>query len=457
MAGGGGIMDFVQRYQEYETQRNTTHEFIKDLLIYSEHVESHFREENSRLRQQLNNARLDLDDAAKSRRDLQQRLREAESRAGGVPQDHDDLKNLNPYVLVLIDGDGLLFKDSLVKQGLDGGRKAANQLQQTLAKQFNQTDHIEVIAKVVADVSSLSKAMKRDGFVDSNTLLRDFIFGFNQAKASFDFVDVGQGKERAHLKIQETTKFHLQNYNCKLVLLGLSHDARYAPLIDDLIHDVNTRQRIAVLEGCPTVRDIVSTGVSIVSFNEIFRNERLIDRAPGQIHDVQSMSSAPVVSPTVSYASVTQRASPPPQITLPIAPKSTSTPVRSTKQPPWNPGPRGLDPSIPINQSVLETIKKRKDNNKLCNNHYLRGPCAKGDECCFEHDYNPSKDEKNAIAFLARLNPCTNGQDCDVDNCIYGHHCPSVVNGICTHPYCKFRVDEHPPGTKFKYPRASDS
>jgi hypothetical protein len=38
------------------------------------------------------------------------------------------------------------------------------------------------------------------------------------------------------------------------------------------------------------------------------------------------------------------------------------------------------------------------------------------------HDYNPNKDEKNAIAFLARLNPCTNGQDCDVDNCIYGHH-----------------------------------
>ena len=32
-----------------------------------------------------------------------------------------------------------------------------------------------------------------------------------------------------------------------------------------------------------------------------------------------------------------------------------------------------------------------------------------------------------AIAFLTRLNPCTSGQDCDLEFCIYGHHCPSVT------------------------------
>lgn len=71
---------------------------------------------------------------------------------------------------------------------------------------------------------------------------------------------------------------------------------------------------------------------------------------------------------------------------------------------------------------MLDTVKKRKESSKLCNNHYLRGPCTKGDDCCFEHNYKPNKDELNAIAFLARLNPCTSGQECDVDNCIYGHH-----------------------------------
>ncbi len=87
-----------------------------------------------------------------------------------------------------------------------------------------------------------------------------------------------------------------------------------------------------------------------------------------------------------------------------------------------NPGPRGLDTPLQVSQTALDTIKKRRDHNKLCNNHYLRGPCAKGSSCTFEHKYRPTKDELVAIAFLTRLNPCSNGQGCEVDDCIYGHH-----------------------------------
>jgi hypothetical protein len=87
-----------------------------------------------------------------------------------------------------------------------------------------------------------------------------------------------------------------------------------------------------------------------------------------------------------------------------------------------NPGPRGLDPPLQVSQSALDNIKKRKDHNKLCNNHYLRGPCAKGSACMFEHKYKPTKEELVAIAFLTRLNPCSNGQRCEVEDCIYGHH-----------------------------------
>ncbi|CAJ2510746.1 Uu.00g063710.m01.CDS01 [Anthostomella pinea] len=456
MDTGVSIMDFVHRYQQYEIHRDATHEFIKELMIYTDHIESTLRLENNTLRQQMKDLRLDLDDAAKSRRDLQQRLRDAESRMGMATQSTDQLKNHNPYVLVLIDGDGLIFKENLIKQGIEGGRRAANDLRQSIAEQCTSVYETEIIAKVVANFSGLNKAMKRDGSVDSEMDLKDFMMGFNQAKASFDFVDVGHGKERADSKIKETARFHLRNYNCKQILLGISHDAGYAPFLDDMIRDESTRKRITILEGYPTVRDIVSTGVNIIQFPNLFRSEKLIDRSPPSAHAAHvTPSPFPPIgpSPGMSYATITQKASPPPQITLPIPPKTTNTPLRAAKQPPpvaWNPGPRGLDTPLPLNQVALDGIKKRKDSSKLCNNHYLRGPCAKGDECCFEHDYNPSKDEKVAIAFLARLNPCTNGQDCDVDNCIYGHHCPSVINGICTHPYCKFRVDEHPPGTKIR-------
>lgn len=278
----------------------------------------------------------------------------------------------------------------------------------------------------------------------------------------------------------DTALFHIKMSNCKQIVMGISHDPIYGPILDEIIRgDASTLNRITVLEGFPTVRPIVSIGTGIVRFQDIFRSDKLTDRRTVSSHSVHSVQSGSSIStsasglPNISYATVTQKASPPPQITLPIplAPKTTNSTLRVVKQPPkpsWNPGPRGLDVPIPLNAIALENIKKRKDNNKLCNNHFLRGPCAKGDECCFVHDYNPNKDEKNAIAFLARLNPCTNGQDCDVDNCIYGHHvsvtflrfgnsrlpdllqCPSVVNGICTHPFCKFRPEEHPPGTKIR-------
>lgn len=53
--------------------------------MYADSVESNLREENSQLHQLLGNTRLDLDDATKSRRDLQLRLRDMETRLGIAP------------------------------------------------------------------------------------------------------------------------------------------------------------------------------------------------------------------------------------------------------------------------------------------------------------------------------------------------------------------------------------
>ncbi|KAJ8130955.1 hypothetical protein O1611_g2672 [Lasiodiplodia mahajangana] len=434
-------------------------------MIYAERVESTMRAENSRLVQKLREMTMDLEDATKSRRQLQHRLQDVEERMGYVSLDNDQLKvpfNQNPYVLVLVDGDGLIFRQVFIQKGVEGGRRAAVELHNAVATEpLIPANGAKIFVKIVANMSSLVKALKRDGSVSSENEFQDFVTGFNQAPF-FDFVDVGVSKDSVVSKVKETALFHIENRNCKQIILGISHDPTYGPILDEIIRgEVSTQDRIKVLEGLPTVRPIVSIGTGIVRFQDVFRSDKLADKRTVSSHSVQSVRSGSSIStsasglPNISYATVTQKASPPPQITLPIplAPKTTNASLRAVKQPPkpaWNPGPRGLDTPIPLNAVALETIKKRKDNNKLCNNHFLRGPCAKGDDCCFVHDYNPNKDEKNAIAFLARLNPCTNGQDCDVDNCIYGHHCPSVVNGICTHPFCKFRPEEHPPGTKLR-------
>jgi hypothetical protein len=58
------------------------------------------------------------------------------------------------------------------------------------------------MAKVCANITGLSKAMRRDGSLGNPDDLRDFTLGFTQGKASFDFIDVGHGKERADSKIK---------------------------------------------------------------------------------------------------------------------------------------------------------------------------------------------------------------------------------------------------------------
>lgn len=61
-------------------------------MIYAEHVESSMRAENSRLIQQLREMSMDLEDATKSRRQLQHRLQDVEVRMGFVSLDNDQLK-----------------------------------------------------------------------------------------------------------------------------------------------------------------------------------------------------------------------------------------------------------------------------------------------------------------------------------------------------------------------------
>ena len=95
------------------------------------------------------------------------------------------------------------FQEEYVRQGIEGGKQAAYALRSAVAKACVDYDpDIEISAKVVANLAGLSKAMARDGTFFNSCNFKDFTLGFTQAKASFDFIDVGYGKERADSKIR---------------------------------------------------------------------------------------------------------------------------------------------------------------------------------------------------------------------------------------------------------------
>jgi hypothetical protein len=151
----------------------------------------------------------------------------------------------------------------------------------------------------------------------------------------------------------ETTRWHLRNTNCKQVILGISHDAGYAPFLDELFQDASLRVRVTVLEGIPTVRELAATGANILNLNDrLFRSEKLVDRAlpepfipaaPASLEikvttasitsvsaptPATSATSTPAQAAATTYARAVKNPTPPPQITLPLAPKPAPAAAR---------------------------------------------------------------------------------------------------------------------------------
>ncbi|GAB0133820.1 RNA-binding component of cleavage and polyadenylation factor [Epichloe bromicola] len=466
MALTTNLMDFVRRFQDIQHQRDSSDQLVRDVLLYCDRLET-------ALRHVKQNIPDELQDCKREMRELQAQLSNSEARIEWYTNEIDEIRNQNAYILVAIDGDSLLFRDHWIKQSVEGGKKAALALRDAIkVKCGEHADDVEIIAKVVANLGGVAKALGRD-----LSDIRDFALGFTQAKAAFDFIDVGYGKDCASSKTRDTIKWHINNHNCRHVLMGVPRDASYASFLDEVAQDDFNRQRLTIIEGVPAAPGFAAWDFSTINLGkDLFRADKQNDKnapvwplgawagGPRTASPAASIASASTPGrSSLSYANAASTAQsspppPPPQMTVPIPPKPMARPAKAQyqqvppQQPDWDPGFRGLDEPITVNISAMDSIKKRKESDKLCNNHFLRGPCAKGDSCFFVHDYKPSNEEINAIAVLARQNPCTNGQDCDSDDCIYGHHCPSIREGVCTHPFCKFAEDAHPPGTKYKNP-----
>lgn len=95
------------------------------------------------------------------------------------------------------------FHEHLIRKAKEGGKEAAGLLRDSIIKHNGHVeDGTEIIVKVCANLSGLATALWKDGLIGNNEELRDFAGGFSQGHSSFDFVDVGQGKERADWKIQ---------------------------------------------------------------------------------------------------------------------------------------------------------------------------------------------------------------------------------------------------------------
>lgn len=105
----------------------------------------------------------------------------------------------------------MIFNESFLSQGEQGGKDAANQLwaaaHDYITRNFSNISSSKIVTRVYANVKGLADACFKAGIVEKASTIADFTRGFNGSRLLFDFVDVGSGKDRADDKLIGETAF----------------------------------------------------------------------------------------------------------------------------------------------------------------------------------------------------------------------------------------------------------
>ncbi|KAK3658468.1 hypothetical protein LTR56_001879 [Elasticomyces elasticus] len=181
----------------------------------------------------------------------------------------------NPYVAVLVDGDGYIFNDQYITDRSAGGQKAAQDLDQAVKKDLRSLDleHCQVMVRVYADLVGLSKALARAGLAGAEKRsLAPFAADFTRSNETFDFCDAGELKEGADFKIRALFRHFIEDARCKQVYFAGCHDTGY---VAELTQHAASRDRITLVKHYAFHYHFSNLSMREVSLGEVFRTTLL--------------------------------------------------------------------------------------------------------------------------------------------------------------------------------------
>ncbi|KAK4555389.1 hypothetical protein LTR86_007686 [Recurvomyces mirabilis] len=182
----------------------------------------------------------------------------------------------NPFVLVLVDGDGYIFDDDLVSTGAEGGQRAAHLLDEAV-KKYARTR--------IRELSGDAGPEKRS--------LAPFIANFTRSMEMFDFVDAGELKENADFKIRALFHQFVENAQCRHIFFAGCHDVGY---INELTPYASSRERITLIRHPAFHPEFKKLGMRIEEFPNIFRTTPL---EGGYVHHATAATQqAPSATPS---------------------------------------------------------------------------------------------------------------------------------------------------------------
>jgi hypothetical protein len=177
----------------------------------------------------------------------------------------------NPFVLVLVDGDGYIFADDLVSTGAEGGQRAAHLLNESIVASLRARglEHCRVMVRVYTNLVGLSKVLSRIKLCGAEKRsLAAFAANFTRSNELFDFVDAGELKENADSKIRALFRQFVDNTQCRHIYFAGCHDVGY---INELIPYKNNRDKITLVKNYATHPEFTRLGMRLEDFPGIFR------------------------------------------------------------------------------------------------------------------------------------------------------------------------------------------
>ncbi|KAF2865562.1 hypothetical protein BDV95DRAFT_586041 [Massariosphaeria phaeospora] len=452
------MTDYVAEMESFQRSDDARQKLLADVLQkYAALTEEHV------------NLRNDYTSERDIRRNYQKHVDQMQRQLNDTKRDLDS----NAFVLALIDGDGVIFQDWLLKAAGNGGSEAASQLQHAIRDHitsiYDNSSNWPVMVQIYVSLDKLATKLTQVGLLRHPQDYRAFAQSFSINQSLFSIIDVGQGKERADHKIKEMLRTFSDNPTCKHIIFGGCHDAGYLLNLDQYKHHTAKAARITLLESTPPVRGFTELpNFQRVRFDGIFKSEPLPEY--GQTIYTQPPVSASIQVPirtlsnpppfgSPAQAKVEPLASSPSTTTSSVTPTgaeaswatvgktgvtngtisiASNTKNQKRKYVYYNVDGLRLDePLPPRDRTASESIDRRMElaGHNLCNHWHLnKGKCANGSFCKFQHEPKLSPAELNALRYKTRSLACKN-KYCENFDCYLGHQCSFERDqGYCPFP-----------------------
>ncbi|KAF2127384.1 hypothetical protein P153DRAFT_368689 [Dothidotthia symphoricarpi CBS 119687] len=259
---------YREKLAQFKILEEKRFELIEELLEKLEKTEARLTQTELDLTSEQSVRRTLQAEVAEARASLQTEVAGAKTREEALVQK----QSRRPFVLALIDADadGFLFQDKYITRKAQGGEALADELliriREYLRPLYEDADTLDIIVRVYANLEGLANFLVRQDKVRNLGQLRAFSTGFCGRISSFDWIDVGVGKEGSSgRKVRENLSFYTSNSHLRHVILGCSPIDLPPSLLSTL-----PLEKVTLIESLPIPAAFATLPLKITRFTTLF-------------------------------------------------------------------------------------------------------------------------------------------------------------------------------------------